>query len=205
MKKIMVCAFASCIVLFLCTACSPKSETTQILPIRTETETFDLENAKKIVGEGERLIAALSTKETVSREEFDSFLLEMNRRYGDNIRWDLMFFNNMEFEDARNQKLHVNRSMFYPTIFHEGIEIVSAEVETQYFDEENSSMNCQWLRIREEYTGPDEKLQGWNRTYTYRKWLQYPDWDWLFSSFDGEVNLGDPDMGAGYLPLKDGA
>lgn len=200
MKRAILCLIPLFLFLLLLSACGTKVSTGhQILPVRTETVPFDLETAKGIIAKGDSLIAGLQTQDTVSRAEGERFLAEISKLYGENEPWSGMFFSS-NVDDASCSEFAVQRDLFFPTMFHQGMEVVSAEVKTEYFEESNSVMDSEWLRIRMEYQGTDETMKGFHRTYAYRKWLEHPDWDWLFSSMEGNINM---QAAKELLPLKE--
>ena len=200
MKRAGLCLIPLVMLLLLVSACGNRvSGGGQILPIRTETVSFDLETAKGIVAKGDSLIAGLQTQDTVSRADGERFLAEISKLYGEDSPWSGMFFSS-NVEDVSCSEFTVQGNLFFPTMFHQGIVIVSAEIETEYFEEPYTDLDSQWLRIRMEYKGTDETLKNWNRTYVYRKWLEHPDWDWLFANFTGEVNR---ETSKNLLPMKE--
>ena len=185
------------LVLQLLSGCSGTKEEQQNLII--EEVEFDLDVAIKMVSEGEKRISMITTNDIVSREEFDIFLGEMNRIYDGPLspNWDLMFFNNIEFEDKSNTTLHLNQNIFYPTIFHEDIELVSAFIENTY--SEDYKLRSRELFIKEEYLGDDEMLNGWQKTYIYS---ENEEGKWELQAFDGQLNLIGDGFNRVYLKLK---
>lgn len=186
--------------LFLLSLCSCNYVIgSQIEPIKSEVTEFDLLEAKSIIESevGEKLIADISTKDAVTRQEFDAFLSAMHNEYNDNSPWALMFFYNTEFEDESVNTLHLTKNMFYPTIYHEDIEIVSANVTHTYYEDE--TLDLVILTIRVEYTGTDSNLKGWYRENMYRK----IDNTWVFDNFGGsQLNFLGDEFTQDYLKLK---
>lgn len=179
--------------------CSCGTTSNKIEPIKTETADFDINTATQMIRKGEKIIADISIKDTVSRQEFKQFLTDMNDAYDGykEAQWGYMFFYNGEFEDERIATLHLNKDMFYPTIYHKDVEVVSAQIKNEYYQEEY--FNTSILTIREEYSGKDNKLEGWYREYLYKK----NDEDkWVFYAFGGQINFLGKGFKSDYLELK---
>ena len=85
----------------------------------------------------------------------------------EDVEWEYIFFYNNEIEDKQVETLHLNKTMFYPTVYHEGVGVVSAQIESTYY--ENEFFNKSVLIIREEYLGEDANLRDWYREYIYQK------------------------------------
>jgi hypothetical protein len=192
--------FAACVLLLIAVLCSCNYYGHQIEPVKTEVQDFDLEEAQRMLesSAAEKLIADISVKESVSRQEFDAFISVLQNEYGDNYYpWAAMFFDNREFEDESVNVLYLNDNMFYPTLYHEDIELTSAKI-TDYFYEDNS-LNMSILTIRIEYTGDDANLKEWYRESNYKK----IDNTWVFDHFTGPQQnfLGD-EFKPDYLKLK---
>lgn len=167
----------------------------QMKPIKTELIDFDIGVATQMVGKGEKIIVDTTVKDTVSRQEYKQFLNDLHTAYDgyEEAQWEYMFFYNEEFEDEEVLTLHLNKDMLYPTIYHEDVEIVSAQVENTYYQDE--FFNRSILTIREEYLGKDSKLEGWHREYLYKK----NEDKWLFYTFSGQVNLSGEGLTSDYL------
>ena len=185
MKKILLIISILCFTLMLC-SCTNRGK--QIEPLRTETADFDINTATQMVQKGEKIIADISTKDTATREEFNQFITDIDNAYDGykDVQWEYMFFNNGEFEDENITTLHLSKDTFYPTIYHKDVEIVSAQVKNEYYEDE--SLNTSTLTIREEYLGEDSKLENWFREYLYQK---NDEDQWVFHSFNGQINLGE--------------
>ncbi|SHO54085.1 hypothetical protein [Anaerocolumna xylanovorans] len=187
------------IICFTLMLCSCVNTGKKVEPLRTETVDFDINTAAQMVEKGEKIIADISLKDTVSRDEFKQFLTDMEDAYDGykEIQWNYMFFYNDEFEDEHIATLHLNKDMFYPTIYHKDVEIVSAQVKNEYYEDE--TLNDIILTIREEYLGTDSKLKGWYRESLYKK---NEEGKWVFFSFDGQMNFSDEGITSDYLKLK---
>lgn len=197
--KTLTLAAISFIFLITLSSCTRIVYGSQIEPIKTEVTDFNLQEAQKMIKSevGEKLIVDISTKDAVTRQEFDSFITAMHNQYNDNSPWAMMFFNNTEFEDESVNIIHLNKKMFYPTIYHENIEIVSAKVTHIYYEDE--TLDLIFLSIRIEYTGEDSNLKGWYRENIYRK----VDNTWVFDNFGGsQLNFLGDEFTPVYLKLK---
>lgn len=190
--------FAALVVLL--SACSLRPEGRRAMePERTEVTDMDLDTAREIIEPGDLICARISSRETVSREEFETFSAELEQVYpGSDANWQYMFFYNEEFENPDKEELRVQRDMFYPTIFHEGIEIVSARITDSYYSGQQAFLNSRVLVIREAFQGTDPRLEGWYREYIYNA-DEHGAWE--FTHFGGQQNFMEPGMGADYLPL----
>jgi hypothetical protein len=194
--------FALIIIILLCYFFWPKTVYYgghQIEPTKTETAAFDIATATEMIQKGEKIIADIAIKDTVSRREFNQFLNDLDDSYGgsDEIGWEYMFFYNSEFEDEQIATIHLNKTMFYPTIYHKDVEVVSALIENAYYNDK--SLNTCILIIREEYLGEDSKLKGWYRENLFQK----NDEDkWVFYRFNGQQNLLGEGITSDYLKLK---
>lgn len=152
-----------------------------------------------MIKKGEKAIAYIATKDIVSRQELNQFLKDMDDAYegNDEEQWGYMFFYNNEIEDEQIALLHLNQDMFYPTIYHEDVEIVSAQIKNTYYKEEY--LNTSILTIREEYLGEDSKLEGWYREYLYQKSEEDK---WVCNHFGGQMNFLGEGFTSDYLKLK---
>ena len=197
MKKLFIAAISLMFIFSLCACNIAHGE--PIEPTKTEVVDFDLQEAKRMIESdvGEKFIAEISTKDAVTRQEFDAFVAAMKSQYNDNTPWAMMFFYNTEFEDQSVNMLHLNKNMFYPTIYHENVEIVSAHVTHVYY--EDKTLDLILLAIRIEYIGDDGNLKGWYRENVYRKIND----TWMFANFTGTQQnfLGEPFTPV-YLKLK---
>jgi hypothetical protein len=186
-------------IIFTLMICSCGNNGGKIEPIKTEVIDFDIQIAKQMIERGEKIIADISVKDTVTREEYYKFLSDMNDAYDgyEDGKWEYMFFYNHEFEDEQIETLHLNKNTFYPTIYHEDVEVVSAQIINSYYQDEY--FNTSILVIREEYLGEDSNLKGWHREYLYRK----DDEDkWTLWGLRGQRNFLGGVFTSDYLRLK---
>ena len=176
----------------------------QIEPVRTETEAFDLEDAYAMIEPLERPMAEISLRESISRAEYDTYVKSTREVYSgsgfnESPPYEV-FFDGADIDDPSVDPLYLVPDQFYPTIFHEGIELTDAQLEHVYYPEEHADLNDTILRITLGYQGEDERLEGWSRSWVFR---QVKSGAWLVWSCEGTMNF----LGDGYsptmLPMKD--
>lgn len=186
-------------IIFTLILCSCGSTGRQIKPIKTDVVNFDISVATQMVKKGEKIIADITIKNTVSRQEYKQFLNDMDDAYDgyEEAQWENMFFYNKEFEDEQISRLHLNKDIFYPTVYHKDVEVVSAQIVNTYYQDE--FLNTSILTIREEYLGKDSKLEDWYREYLYKK---SNEGKWVFYAFGGQVNFSGEGITLDYLKLK---
>lgn len=188
--------------LFCCSCVAQNVGGKKVEPVRTETKEFDLKTAMELIAQKDKVFADITKKETATRQEFEQFLTDIENAYPDceHGTFQYMFFNNGEFENKDTERLHLNKEMFYPTIYHQGIEVVAATVTDSFYDEEYSFLNDSILTIREAYVGDNEKLAGWYREYNLKK---YDDGTWVVRDFSGsQMNFLEEGMDYHFLPFK---
>lgn len=193
-KTRILCAILACIIGL--SSCDSKDN---IKPIKTETGVLDLSEAEELVEEGERIIVELCEKDAISRDEYGAFNSKLDSIYNNyfNGEFGQLFFYNTEYEDPQISILHVKKDVFYPTSLHKGISVVSANIVSQYF--ENDFYNDCVLTIREEYSGSDKQLSGFYREYIYKK---NDNGKWDFYGFGGTGNYTGEGYHPKYLDLK---
>ena len=187
------------LIIFSLILSSCTSDNNKIEPIKTETVDFDMQIAKQMIEKGEKIISNIAVKEKVSRQEYNEFLRNVADAYDGykEMQWEYMFFYNNEFENTNIDTLRLQGNMFYPTIYHQGIEIVSAKVTNTYY--QNEFFNTSILTIREEYLGQDSKIKDWFREYIYKN---DDKGNWIFHTFSGTVNLSGENFTPAYLTFK---
>lgn len=196
MKKVFLVITSIIFILFF-SSCG--SDDGKIKPIKTEVIDFDIQTSKQMIEKGEKIIVDITNKDTVSRQEYNQFLSDIADAYDgyEDMKWEYIFFYNKEFEDEQIEMLHLNNDMFYPTMYHEDVEVVSAQITNTYYQDEFS--NTSFLIIREEYLGNDNNLKGWYREYLYQK---NDKGEWVFSNFGGQMNFLGEGFTSDYLELK---
>lgn len=196
MKKVII-AITSMICILTLSSCINTDD--KIKPIRSEVVNFDMQSAKQMIEKGEKIIADMTAKDKVTRDEYNKFLLDITDAYDGytDVKWEYLFFYNDEVDDNNIDTIRLKNDFFYPTIYHQDIEIVSAIITNTYYEDEFS--NSSLLTIREEYLGEDSKLKDWYREYAYRK---DDNGNWVFHAFGGEMNLAEEGFTLSYHDLK---
>jgi hypothetical protein len=172
-----------------------------IEPIRTEVVNFDMQTAKQMIEKGDKLISDIEVKDKISRQEYNQFVKKYNNVYdgkGD-VPWGNTLFNYKDVEDSKITTLHLSEDNFFPTIYHQGVEIVSAKVTNTYYSNEYKYFDGSSLTIREAYVGSDVKLKGWYLDYIYDK---NDKGKWVFYSNSGSMNFSGDGFKHDYLKLK---
>ena len=196
MKKITILTLLLCVVI-LVSACKA-SNTNQIRPQLVETSDFDIETAIEMVKEKEQLILDLSLRESISKEEHDRFLQLFTDEFGS--RGDIMsIFLMNDMDNANPQTYKINKNTFYPTLFHKGIEVTEAKVRKTIYAEEYAFFNETRLDIQVRYSGEDEHLKSWHKTYSF---LLDASGDWSFNGFGGTLNFMGQEYSMHYLELE---
>jgi hypothetical protein len=185
--------------IFTLLLCSCGSSDSIRKPTKTEVIDFDIQTATQIIGEGDKIIANIAIKDAISRQEYNQFLNDIAEAYDgyEEAGWEYMLFYNYEFKDNQIETLRLNKDMFYPTIYHKDVEVVSAKIINTYY--QNESRNTSELVIREEYIGEDSKLKTWFREYIYK---ENDNSKWVFYRFNGRLNFMGQGFTYDYLGLK---
>ena len=196
MKKYYLVFIIICFPLIFC-SCTNTGK--KIKPIKTESVDFNLDKAKQMIEKGDRILADISLKETVSREEFEQFLAGLKDAYNDynDVQWEYIFFNNQEVDNENTTTLRLSKDMFYPTLYHKDVEVISAQITNEYYEDANHNFSL--LTIKEAYTGQDSELEGWYREYLYQKNTED---EWVFYAFGGQMNFAGEGFSPDYLDLK---
>ncbi len=167
--------------IFLC-ACSSEPETVENEIVDVD---FGIENAVDMIDEVEWITAWVQTQDSVARETLDELILQIEPVMGgDSSSVVIGSVDLADWNDETIENLEVLHDFLSPTIYHEGIEVVSA-VEEIYQDEEIIYSSS--LEIRKEYVGEDEELSDWHLTYAFRKRRSSEEWE--FVAFDGQSNI----------------
>lgn len=196
MKKIIL---ISTIIIYILTLTSCINTNNKTKPQKTEEINFDMQLAKQMIEKGDKIIVDITARDEVSRDEYNKFLRDITDAYDgyEDVEWKYIFFYNKEIDDNKISTLHLQKNVFYPTIYHQNIELVSAIITNTYY--KNKFFNDSLLTIKEEYLGADSKLKNWYREYVYRK---DDNGNWVFYGFGGEMNLADDNFVPNYLELK---
>lgn len=172
-------------------------------PVETVLD-FDLALAQSMISDWERNMAWLSTQESLSLDEAKAFQAVMNDTlpgYGTQALHSLF---SGEAGGPFFTKWERLPNLFCPTIFHQGVEVVSAQevqVEEYVLFSSELSLTGSTLTIRVAYLGEDERLTDWYREFLF---IRYHDQDeWHFERFGGSMNLSGDEFSPNYLPLRD--
>ena len=115
MKRYLFIFIIICIplIFYSCTNTGKKIE-----PLKTESIDFDLDKARQMIERGDGILANISLNESVSREEFEQFITDLEEAYDgyNNIQWEYMFFNNVEIDNKDTTTLRLSKDMFYPSL-----------------------------------------------------------------------------------------
>ncbi|RGX54172.1 MULTISPECIES: hypothetical protein [Anaerotruncus] len=194
-----------CILMFalLFSGCGAKPEESAKTVTR---EPFDLADAEKILSETEECVVGLVQAGGGSRK---TSLRRFEKCYGgqtaDSAQENLwreiwrVFFDSDADGTAETLQI-VSSGFFFPTVYHEGIEVAEADVETVSYEKpEDRWMDSEFLRILERYTGDDPLLEGFWRRSFYRKAQD----SWVFDHLEGQINIGADGLNFQYLPYKE--
>ena len=192
MKKglIFIFSIAVTILMFGCSS-------NQVRPVSTDKEDFDMESAHEMLIHLEQPIVDFPTDTNISRSE----LLALKEQYPIFSIGEIAetFVSSNDLENKDKNMLQIVKVNFIPTIFHEGIELTTAYIETVLYDEAHSELNSRTLYIEEKYSGNDEMLKDFWRTYSFT--LENNS-DWIYSGFSGDANYAGSNLSREYLPLK---
>lgn len=168
----------------------------QIKPIKEDTIDFDIATAIEMVKKKEKIILDIALRESISKEDYDKAEKALVAEFGNHGREILPMFIINDMDSISDT--YVMSDTFYPTVFHEGITVTTANVFKSYY--ENDFFNMTRLTIKEEYIGDNESLQDWNREYIFN---QNEAGEWEFHGFSGVLNFLGEEYNMHYLELTD--
>ena len=179
-------AFFALALLLLASACAPQP--------KQETAAFNRTQAQALVEAIDRRYLALESATVVTRDTYDALLAEERALCVADYDPTLDALLTQDVADSTGNLFTPIRDQFWPTIFHEGVEITDATLVR--IDEKQETAQ---LEVTLSYTGDDEKLQNWSRGYTF-----YPqeDGSWLLRACSGTMNCIGNGFSPSYLPLK---
>ncbi len=185
-RQIYALALSTLLLLPLCACDSadPPADTAQASPAP-----FDLEEAADMVDEVEWLYTWLQTQTSVSRADGEALAARMDQLLGEGQGDNMLssYVDGKAWEDESLEELEIVRTWMQPTVYYEDVALTSAVVET-------APDGKDWLTIRKEYTGEDERWKDWSLEYVF---CGNDGEGWTFSSYNGVFNVEDP------LTLKD--
>lgn len=197
-KNLLICM--SVLILAVLLGCSQSEEEKTKEIVVTE---YDLEEARAMIDEVEWLTAWLDTQESIERSAAENLIARIDETtVAEGVNILVCALEDAAYwDDESMDLLSLGSGTVAPTIYHEGVELVSAEVESRCVLNEETG-EClehffETLRIRKEYTGDDPDFQGWFLEYVFHKpWEHGLDGDWVYVSGNGTYNL------KGDLPLR---
>lgn len=182
------------ILIIILTGCKTDEE---IKPIKEENIDFDIDIATEMIKRKEELVIQLSMKETVSKKEYDEFEKAFTAEFGEHGRRFLEMFIILGSEKVTKSGSYLIQETLYPTVFHKGITITDAVIHKSYY--ENKFFNETRLRIKQEYTGDDNELEGWKREFVFTK---SEDGKWEIHGFSGKMNFVGENFSMQYLEFE---
>lgn len=190
------------ILIFIVSILSACDSSYPIKPIKEETIDFDLQTATEMIKKKEEIILEFTMREEFSVDVYEQFAQSLTKEFGNRLAQNIlsMFFTtNLDIDATSNpwSNRAVNHDTFYPTIFHEGINVTSAVIHK--IEYEQQFLNRTVLEITEEYVGNDEKMAGWSRGYRF---IQNDDGEWEVDGFSGVMNFSGEGVNVNYLQLK---
>jgi hypothetical protein len=194
-KEFLVIVFI--IFLLILSSCATTND--KIEPLKTEVVNFDMQTARQMIEKVEKIISGIAVKDNVSRHEYNQFIASITDTLDGykGVGWSYIFFNNIEIENNKIDTLRLQKKIFYPTIYHRDIDVVSAKITSTFY--QNKFFNDNLLAIREEYFGKDTILKNWFREYTYKK---NDNGNWIFYGFVGQLNFSGENITPDYLKFK---
>ena len=187
MKRLVIPLLLLLLLLPLC-ACAPES--TVLEPVRIQTAAFDPEEARALIESLQRPMAEISVRESVTQAEYAAYAEQCRRLYNGTSYADEppihVFFRGEEIGNPEIDPMALNPDQFYPTTFHQGIDVTTAQTEAVFYEEQYADLNYTRLRVTVGYTGSDPQLAGWSLDWILE---QQEDGTWLFSGCDGQANF----------------
>ena len=191
--------FAAAALALLC-ACG-SSDTPHAVRTESTEEAFSITEAEALIRPYDKAAAWLGAQDTITRAEAEAVVRDVDAAFpgeGENVLG--MFIDMARWEEEERQTLDVVPHSFCPTMFHEGVAVTSVVQTTDVTEYEDGSVwKRVWLEVTETYTGDEESLADWERSYLFE---QTDEGDWVFFSFDGQMNFSGEKWSSGFLPLK---
>lgn len=162
---------------------------------------YDIGEAARMVDSAEWLGAWLQTQDSITRSDAEALIAALNQTVpseGTNIVLAHMM-DAAHWDNSDLQTLALRHDTLAPTVYHEGVSLVSATEERNCMLEKGD-FPCTYhnsiLRIRKEYTGSNPALRGWFCEYIFTR--RQHDGPWEFTAMNGTYNVTDA-----ALPLKE--
>lgn len=193
MKKLSF--FLLMITVFVLISCNSHEILT---PIKTETIDFEIDMATEMIRNIDQLMFDLSLKETIMLAELDEIIKTFTEVYGHHAAETAYSTLIPRYADMdMPEEIKINANSFYPTIFHEGVELTEAIVHKSYY--EDDFFNSTGLTVTLAYMGDDERLKNWKRSYIF---FENKDGEWELHHFAGIGNYLGEEFHPRYLDLK---
>ena len=192
--SLLACALSAAL-LCACGAREPKLVSTD-----SSEEPFSIADAGELIRPYDEAAAWLGAQEKITRAQGEALAESVDAAFpgeGENVLG--MYIDVGFWEDESQQEFEILTEAFCPTMFHEGVEVTDAVVKTERSEYDDGSVwETTRLEITEAYTGENEALAGWRRTYIFDQ----TDDGWRFSTFDGQMNFMSDEWSNDALPLK---
>lgn len=155
----------------------------------TVTNDYDLAEAAKLVDESEWLTTWLQTQTSISRDKAEALDERLGQLLSPECQIVPTSMDGADWEDKTLQTLPIVRDVIQPTVYYEGVSIVSA-TEEQSCERSEETGDCMThfgtLTIRKEYEGDEAALRGWSLEYVFTQRKHGGDWE--FFSYSGIYN-----------------
>lgn len=170
-------------------------------PIDVVKEKFEHSTAADMVRELEEPIVQMLSRKSVTREELAEIEKEFDdvfQLYSQSIL--TVFFDGADWENKELTTLDLIQKHFYPTIYHQDVEITEAYIEKILDDDPHPLLDRERLHIHMKYVGDDPLLQDFQRVYIFSK----NDRDeWFLNGLSGILNVAEGEkFHPAYLELK---
>lgn len=161
-------------------------------PISNEEQPFDIAEARVMIEALEAPIIELLGYESIERDRLLG-ITGQSEIFSAEGSMDIInaFIDHDQLEAEDTEELYLYKDYFVPTVFHEGIEIKKAFVQKTVYKDER--FNTEILHVEVGYTGSDELLKNFGRTYLF---IKTKDDAWELVGDEGV----DYFQGAGYNP-----
>ena len=202
MKRVLSALLAMFSAAALC-ACGAGSDAPRAVRTESVEEPFSITEAEALIRPWDAAAAWMGAQDTVTRAEAEAVELYVDASFpGEGENLVFLFLDVAQWESEETQKFAVVPTQFCPTMFHEDVAVTGVVKTTDTVEYEGGMVTERvWLEVTEAYTGADESLAGWERSYVFEQ----ADGEWVFFSFDGTVNFGGENWRQDHLPLKKSA
>jgi len=180
---------------FLLTGCASGN----VEPESIIRDDFDLSTAIEMIQELEEPLINFPSTGTITRSELDALQEQYTVFREDDGNWLKVFISANDEENPLVSDLRIAEDIFVPTLFHQEIDMTEAYIEQFIYDEEYSERNHTNLYIIEKYSGTDEKMKSFSRTYHFSLTNGK---EWKYEGFSGAANLAGEGYFRNYLSLK---